>query len=121
MTKTNKFFAKKVTVDGIKFDSYAEACRYRDLKWLERGGVIKGLERQVKYTLIPNQFDENHKLKFRAVTYIADFIYQDEFGKLVVEDVKGYRKGPVYALFVIKKKLMYWVHGIEVREVHRYG
>ncbi len=117
----NKYNAKKMTVNGITFDSRAEACRFRDLCWLERGGVIRGLERQVKYVLIPNQYDENHKLIERSVNYIADFVYQDEFGKLVVEDVKGYKKGNAYAIFVIKRKLMLEKYGIRVREVHRYG
>ena len=117
----NKFNAKKMTINGVTFDSRAEACRYRDLTWLERGGVIRGLERQVKYVLIPNQYDENHKLIERACTYIADFVYQDECGKLVVEDVKGYKKGTAYELFVIKRKLMLEKYGIRVREVHRYG
>lgn len=96
----------------MTFDSLAEARRWRDLSWLERGGVIKGLSRQVKYTLIPNQYDEDGKLLERSVTYIADFVYQED-GKLVVEDVKGV-KTPDY---IIKRKLMLKVYGIRIREV----
>lgn len=113
----NKFNAKKVTIKGETFASLAEARRWRDLTWLERGGVIKGLTRQVKYTLIPNQYDENGKLLERGVSYIADFVYQDENGRLVVEDVKGYKKGPAYNVFSIKRKLMLQVYDIRVREV----
>lgn len=113
----NKFHAKKVVIQGETFDSLAEARRWRDLTWLERGGVIRGLTRQVKYTLIPNQYDENGKLIERSVTYIADFVYQDGNGRLVVEDVKGYKKGPAYNVFSIKRKLMLQVYGIRVREV----
>ena len=113
----NKYHAKKVVIQGETFDSLAEARRWRDLTWLERGGVIKGLTRQVKYNLIPNQYDENGKLLERGVTYIADFVYQDEHGQLVVEDVKGYKKGPAYNIFSIKRKLMLQVYGIRVREV----
>lgn len=113
----NKYNAKKVVIQGETFDSFAEARRWRDLTWLERGGVIKGLTRQVKYNLIPNQYDENGKLLERGVSYIADFVYQDENGKLVVEDVKGYKKGPAYALFSVKRKLMLQVYGIRVQEV----
>ena len=58
----NKYHAKKVVIQGETFDSIAEARRWRDLTWLERGGVIKGLTRQVKYILIPNQYDENGKI-----------------------------------------------------------
>ena len=103
----NKFNAKKVVVQGETFDSLAEARRWRDLTWLERGGIIKGLTRQV----------EDGKLVERSVTYIADFVYQDENGQLVVEDVKGYKKGPAYNVFAIKRKLMLQVFGIHVREV----
>lgn len=115
----NKYNAKKVVIQGETFDSMAEARRWRDLTWLQRGGVIRGLSRQVKYTLIPNQYDSKGKLIERGVCYIADFVYQDENGKLVVEDVKGYKKGPAYAVFVIKRKLMLKEYGIQVREVKR--
>ena len=117
--QTNKFNAKKIQIQGETFDSMAEARRWRDLTWLQRGGVIRGLSRQVKYTLIPNQYDSKGKLIERGVSYIADFVYQDENGKLVVEDVKGYKKGPAYAVFVIKRKLMLKEYGIRVREVKR--
>lgn len=115
---TNKFNAKKINIQGETFDSLAEAKRWRDLTWLQRGGVIRGLQRQVKYILLPAQYDENHKMVERAVTYIADFVYYEK-GQLVVEDVKGYKKGPAYALFVIKRKLMLKYYGIRIREVSR--
>lgn len=37
----NKYKAVKTTVDGIKFDSKAEARRYTQLKLLERAGQIQ--------------------------------------------------------------------------------
>lgn len=113
----NKFRAKKVVWQGMTFDSQAELRRFRDLTWLQNGGVIRNLQRQVKYILIPNQYDENHKLVERAVTYVADFVYRDEHGNTVVEDVKGYRKGSAYDVFVIKRKLMLKLYGIRVQEV----
>lgn len=112
----NKFNAKKIVVQGMEFDSLKEARRWRDLFWLQNGGVIRNLQRQVKYVLIPAQYDENHKLIERAVTYVADFVYSEN-GQLVVEDVKGYKKGPHYAVFVIKRKLMLKEYGIRVKEV----
>lgn len=118
MIRTNKFNAKKVVIQGETFDSMAEARRWRDLQWLQRGGVISGLQRQVKYLLLPSQYDENGKLLEREVSYLADFVYYEN-GQLVVEDVKGYQKGPAYAVFVIKRKLMLKVFGIRVREVKR--
>lgn len=103
----NKYNAKKITVDGLTFDSKREAQRWMQLKLLESGGAIKELERQVEYELIPKQKGE------RAVRYIADFRYIDHDGKTVVEDTKGV-KTPVY---ILKRKLLLWVHGIRVVEV----
>lgn len=95
-----KYHNKKTVVDGITFDSAAEAGRYTELKLLERAGEIKDLKLQPKFELIP-AFQKNGK-KYRKTTYIADFSYFDnESMKNVVEDVKGV-KTQVYAL---KKKL----------------
>ena len=102
-----KYNNTKIRVDGRLFDSKAEAARWQELQLLERAGEITELERQVEYELIPKQKGE------RAVKYIADFRYKDHEGKTVVEDTKGVRT-PVY---ILKRKLLLWVHGIRVREV----
>jgi hypothetical protein len=102
-----KYNNTKVRVDGMLFDSKREAARWQELKLLERAGEITELERQVEYELIPKQKGE------RAAKYIADFRYVDHEGKTVVEDTKGV-KTPVY---ILKRKLMLWVHGIKVVEV----
>ena len=49
----------------------------------------------------------------RTGTPHADFRYIDHDGKTVVEDTKGV-KTPVY---ILKRKLLLWVHGIRVVEV----
>lgn len=102
---------KTVTSDGIKHDSIKEANRWCELKLLERAGEIKDLKRQVKFELIPKQEGE------RAVYYIADFVYEDSNGKTHVEDVKGYKKGGAYNVFVIKRKLMLYIHRIKIKEL----
>ena len=96
---------KTITSDGIKHDSQKEANRWCELKLLERAGKISGLQRQVKFELIPKQDCE------RAVVYVADFMYIED-NKLVVEDVKGKRTKE----YIIKRKLMLWVHGISIKE-----
>ena len=106
-----KYHAKKTELDGITFDSRKEADRYAELKLLERSGAIHNLRRQVRYELIPAQKKDGKTVE-RACHYIADFVYEDN-GKTVVEDVKGYRTKE----YVLKRKLMLQVHGIEVREV----
>lgn len=102
-----KYNNRLTVVDGITFDSKKEAKRYRELKLLERGKEISELELQVSYELIPKQKGE------RSVSYIADFRYKDRDGEVVVEDAKGVRT----QVFIIKKKLMLWVHGIRIKEV----
>jgi len=101
-----KYNNKKIIYNGIKFDSKKEYQRYLELSLLERAGHIKDLRLQVKFELIPKCKGE------RATTYIADFVYIEN-GQQVVEDVKG-MKTEVYK---IKKKLMNWVHDIQIREI----
>lgn len=94
-----KYGNRKTVVDGIKFDSKLEAKRYSELKLLEKAGVIKGLELQPKFRLIPT-FRKNGKT-YRGITYIADFAYYDENERYIVEDVKGYKTKE----YQIKRKL----------------
>lgn len=108
-----KYHNRKVQIDGILFDSAREARRYGELKLLEKGGYISGLRLQVPFELIPNQKNIDGKVVERKVSYIADFVYLDREGRTVVEDSKG-MKTEVYKL---KKKLMRYVHGIEIKEV----
>lgn len=118
--KGNKYHAekKKVTLpDGTEhtFDSAKEFRVYNDLAIQQKAGEISDLRLQVPFDLIPKQIKSNGKAE-RGVRYIADFSYIEN-GKQKVVDVKGYRKGAAYAVFVIKRKLMLWVHGVEVEEV----
>lgn len=125
----NKYGNKKVVIHGEVFDSKYEAMRYYDLKFLEGIGAISDLRRQVKYELIPVQREKSTKVYKKgrkkgqpiegkviekAVTYIADFVYTDSTtGKEVVEDAKGVRTKD----YIIKRKLMLYIHGIKIREV----
>lgn len=130
----NKFGAKKFTdtFTGDVFDSKAEYKRWRELLLLLKAGKISNLRRQVKYELIPTQREESTEVYKaghqkglpkpgaiieKGVSYVADFEYYDDNGSLVVEDTKGCKKGATYELFVIKRKLMLYVHGIKVKEV----
>lgn len=124
----SKYNAKKVEVDGKVFDSKKEAKRYKELLALEKQGKISDLRTQVTFVLIPAQYEEvytvNKKGKVvskkqlveRKVQYVADFVYNKD-GEPIVEDVKGYRKGGAYSLFVIKRKLMLSVWKVKVSEV----
>lgn len=120
----SKYKNHKVEVDGIIFDSKKEARRYQELKLAEKAGAIGDLKRQVRFELIPAQREPDQrgpkggtikgKIIERKVEYVADFVYTDlQDGKTVVEDTKGLRT-PEY---IVKRKLMLYVHGIRIREV----
>lgn len=128
-----KYQNKKVTVDGITFDSKKEAARYAQLKLLERAGRITDLDLQKVFVLIPAQYEDSGEIYTRgknkgqpkrgkcieqAVTYKADFYYKQD-GIEVVEDVKGYRDpaGGAYARYIIKRKMMLFFYGIKIKEI----
>ena len=89
---------------------------------MQEKGEISNLQRQVKYLLIPAQREPNTigprggikkgKLLERECSYIADFVY-DMNGSKVVEDTKGMRTTE----YIIKRKLMLYVHKIKIKEV----
>ena len=126
----NKFNAKKIqTADGEIHDSRKEANRWEELLLLQKAGELSDLRRQVKFQLLAPQYEEvkrfskkgqplkpSRRILERGVDYIADFVYKKD-GEVVVEDVKGYKKGAAYAVFAIKRKLMLMIHGIKVQEV----
>ena len=123
----SKYNARKYIIDGKTFDSKKEARRYAELLLLERAGEISELKCQEKFVLIPAQREpdtigkrggrKQGKLIEHEVAYYADFYYIDKDGHTVVEDVKGYKGGGAYTVFVIKRKLMLWRYGIRVKEV----
>ena len=108
-----KYGNVKVEWNGIKFDSIRERNRYIELSAMQKEGKISELKCQVKYQLIPEQRIDGKQVE-KPVIYIADFTYRAEGKRLVVEDVKGFRKNPVW---IIKRKLMLWLYGIRVMEV----
>ena len=111
----NKYGNRKTQIDGITFASKHEAHRYVELKYLERIGMIRDLELQKPFELIPSQKDESGKTAERPVHYVADFVYFDHDGNLVVEDAKSpATRTDAYRL---KKKMMRYFKGIAIREV----
>ncbi len=115
MPKASKYRNKKTLIDDIAFDSKKEAMRYCELKLLVKSGDVTDLELQKTYELIPKQKLSSGKAE-RACKYVADFCFIMD-GKVVVEDVKGMKRGQAYDLFTIKRKLMKFIHGIEVIEI----
>ena len=109
--------ARKASDDGITFDSLAEHRRYLELKTLQQGHVISKLQAHPQFTFVVNNLP--------IAKYTPDFSYHDAEGKLVVEDVKGFKKSKktgrllprVDREFGIKKKLMLACFGITVEVV----
>lgn len=101
----NKYRAIATVVDGVRFDSKAEARRWVELQQLQAAGQIRKLRRQVRYELPVN--DQV------VAKYVADFVYQRAMGDYwqeVVEDVKGIET----PMFRLKAKLMRAIHGINI-------
>ena len=128
-----KYGSKKTILDGISFDSKKEANRWAELKILEKAGKIEDLRRQVKFVLIPAQYEDSTEVYQRGANkgkpkrgkllehecaYIADFVYRVvETDRTTVEDVKGCKVSKAYDIFVIKRKLMLERYGIKIKEV----
>ncbi|WMJ81955.1 DUF1064 domain-containing protein [Clostridium sp. MB40-C1] len=84
----SKYGAKKIVIDGIKFDSKDEGRYYEYLKKLKAQGEILNFELQPKFTLIPT-FKYKGKTE-RAATYTLDFLVYHLDGHEEYIDVKGY-------------------------------
>ena len=122
--RRNKYGARKVTKNGLIYDSKKEARRAAFLETLEKEGVIRDLRRQVKFVLIPTQREPDTlgprggrkpgKVIERECSYIADFVYIDtKKGETVIEDTKGVRTKE----YIIKRKLMLERFGIQIKEI----
>ena len=123
----NKYRAKKTTIDGILFDSHAEALRYMELKLLMQTGIVKDIECQPVFVLQPGFWKccDCHEIwgsldikkgkcrlcggkvpKTSAITYIADFRITYADGHQEIEDVKGMET----ALWKLKRKLFEYIY-----------
>ena len=85
------------------FDSVKEYKRYQELQIMVQLGEISQLILQPKFDILFNNM--------KICTYKGDFQYL-KAGITVVEDTKGFRT-PIY---MIKKKLMKIILGIEIKE-----
>lgn len=103
--------ADRTDRDGNVFDSKGEMVRWEELRLLQKAGRIRKLERQVRFPL---------EVKgVKVATYTADFTYEEKTTSVgawdwapVVEDFKGLRT----QVYLMKKRLMKAIYGIEIRE-----
>ncbi len=110
--RRNKYNNRKVTVDGLKFDSEKEKRYYEELKLLRRAGIVDRIETQVKY-ILQKSFRYMGKTE-RAITYTADFRVTYTDGHTEIVDAKGC-KTEVYKLK--RKMLLYHYPDINFKEV----
>ena len=112
IAKANKYNAKRVQIDGIWFDSKAEAKRYNELKLMEKARLINQLIVHPKYE-IPPLTDEWDKIE-HICNVELDFYYWDDKKKYYVhQDVKG-QDNPLSKL---KRKLVEAFYGIKVEVI----
>lgn len=124
----NKYRNDKIITSEGLFDSQREHQRWVALKLMERAGLIKDLDRQVKFQLLEPIYEYYHRYSDKTgkrlkdgkrliehgVSYVADFVYIDcRTGEKVVEDAKGCKT----EAYKIKRKLMLYFHQIRIREV----
>lgn len=95
----SKYKNKKIEIDGLVFDSQAEARYYTYLSDLMQKGVVTAIIPQPRY-LLQESFRKNGIL-FRKIEYVADFAVRYEDGRSEVVDVKGMETTD----FKIKRKL----------------
>jgi hypothetical protein len=106
----NRYSAKMTRIDGIMFDSKAEAARYQELKLMKAAGLIDKLDTHPSFPI-----DHNDQ---RICVVELDFRYWDEKEtKYIFEDVKGVDN----ALSALKRKLVENFYRIKVNVIHKGG
>ena len=111
-SKPSKYGNVRTEIDGIWFDSQAEASRYAELRLLQRTGAI---------TLLCPSPDQPKKQRFKltaGLTFTPDFTYFEE-GREIAEDVKGGKATMTQAATMRVKLFRECYPQIELRIVER--
>lgn len=108
--KPHKFGAVKTVIDGIKFDSKAEALYYQLHKH------DKGMKMQETFVL-QDKFKLNGK-SYIAIKYKPDFTFYDDDDNLIkIVDVKGM----LTSGFKIKAKMFANRYGMQITVAKKVG
>jgi len=108
--KPSKFKNIKVRTKAGKFDSKRELKEYERLLALKKIGVVKSIERQVRFLLLDTA--RSQTTTYRKRFYIADFVVVYDDGRKEIIDVKGFRT----EMYRIKKHLFFIKYGVEIIE-----
>jgi hypothetical protein len=95
----SKYRNKKITIDGITFDSQAESKYYLQLKWLKQAKQIKDFKLQPRF-MLQETFKKNGQT-IQKIEYVADFAITNLDGSVEIVDVKGVETPE----FKLKRKL----------------
>ena len=105
----NKYNARKTEYNGNVYDSKKEAIFAQELDLKQRAGLIHGYNRQVPFEAVINGK--------KCFKYILDFEVLNKDDTVSYIDIKGYTKGPAYAMFRLKKKVIDAIYGINIEVV----
>lgn len=101
----HKYGAKKVTIDGITFDSKAESIYYQLHKH------EPNMKMQVPFVLQGKFRRAGTGKMVREIKYIADFVFYNSDGSILkIVDVKG----QILPMFLLKAKWLESCYGIPV-------
>jgi len=103
--KNSKYKNTIVKIDGVKVaDSKKEYKRELELKFLEKAGLIKNLQKQVTFVL-QDAFIDSYGENEAGISYKADFVYLClETNRLICEDVKSAMTAKLPA-YILKRKM----------------
>lgn len=94
----------------IKFGSKKEAAYYDQLMTLEKAGTVRNVKLQYQFLLKPAYTDAYTGERFRAISYLADFVFDrlegETWRKVVIDTKGGGRKGTETKTFIMKRKLL---------------
>jgi predicted nuclease of restriction endonuclease-like RecB superfamily len=111
--KRHKYNAKSIAVDGHNFASVKESKRYVELRNMKADGLISNLELQPRFSWKTIYEANGRSMENNRYHYRADFRYLDGDGKVIVEDVKGWRTKE----YLRKKKIVECLYDLQIVEI----
>lgn len=106
--RVNKFINKRVSYNGVWYDSIKECDFAKELDLRKKAFDINDWSRQIPFILEINGI---HICK-----YICDFKVFSNDNVATYYDVKGFKKGGAYRMFKIKQSLMKAIYNIDIVE-----
>lgn len=115
---------KKFMYGGIQFRTKSEMERYIFLESMMDDGRISNLLVYPEIELIPRIVEEvevdgkkRKRVRQKAIMFRPDFTYVDNDGNKIVEEVLSEKKLKNNKYYNLKKKLLLYLHGTEVKEI----